>query len=924
MSFAGSDSFDRNSSDRKRDDKRGFTRDKRGERGRFHKDRQGFAGRPSFKHSRRDGQDAGSYDRSFDRRDNQRDGHRDYHKDDRRDGGRSFERGRRPDAGRFSRSSDRFDRSDRSDRFKKDDGRQDRDQRFDSRGSRFGDREGGNDRFDHSSEHSFEHRSEDRFHKGNDRFHKRFDDRSGSDGWENKGERSSERRFDDRHDGNRRSFNKFHDDSFHGKPRDRSYDRHDRFQDRDWKRSGEERSDRSYDKGRFSRGAGRFEKRDGDRFERRSDRRFSDRKPRFDKRFDRRSDREFERQDDHRFDRQDEFAGSSVEASGTESTVSTESSFPSPLRTPNLDASGSANEASASSGAAAEAGSSGEGSAGEDEHRSFDGSRGESYGGSRDERQDRGQHFEGRRFDRDDRRGRGDRFDRRRDFDRDGRSHDRGYDRGGRGEGRRDFEHRDDRRGGYLSDYRDESRMDRREDRRGDRRGGRFDRFDRRPGFDGRERGRDSERSFERQDDTDRTSFDVLVLGAGASGLLCAAHLVSMGLSVALIDRSQTPGRKLSMAGGGHANFTNSHISADQYVCDTEDFVAPVLAQIGKDKILHVMDVLGLAYEEKEKGKIFLRDEAAQLVRALMRRCRRGEFAYFGGAALEADCLVFDGSDVVLRTRRGLCLTGKHAVLALGSPAMPASGSSGIGYAMAQHLGHKVILPEACLAPLFLEESSPLLGLQGVSLPVAVSLCGRTIKDDLLFTHMGISGPAILKASLFWEQGEPLTIDFLPRKDESLFDGAGAKTVVTVLSLYMPRRLAEQLVPDKALLEKRCAELSAEERESLLDAVHRCNLVPTAMAGLRQAEVCRGGVDCQEVERGTFFSKLHKQVSIIGEMLDVTGSLGGYNLHWAFASALLAAQAVADKLHPNRQKAWTDRTPDRDDQRRRPFKDGRR
>ncbi len=429
-----------------------------------------------------------------------------------------------------------------------------------------------------------------------------------------------------------------------------------------------------------------------------------------------------------------------------------------------------------------------------------------------------------------------------------------------------------------------------------------FDRNDRREHRDGFERRDRFERQGQDRDENARTSFDVLVLGAGASGLLCAAHLVSLGLSVALVDRSLTPGRKLSMAGGGHANFTNVIVDADHYVCDTEDFVAPVLEKVGKDQLLHLMEVLKLSYEEKEKGKIFLKENGSDLVRALMRRCRKGEFAYFSGESLEYDCLVFDKDEVILRTRKNLCLTGRHAVLALGSPALPASGSSGIGYAMAQHIGHRVIIPEACLAPLFLEADSPLLGLQGISLPVRVGLCDRTIADDLLFTHMGLSGPAILKASLYWEPGELLVIDFLPGTGDDLFDNAGAKTVLSAISQAMPDRLAEKLVPDAALQKKRCAELSADERDALNRTLHEYLLLPDSMAGLRQAEVCRGGVDCREIEPVTFVSKLNSHVSIIGETLDVTGTLGGYNLHWAFASALLAAQAIADRLYPMRQR----------------------
>ncbi len=397
-----------------------------------------------------------------------------------------------------------------------------------------------------------------------------------------------------------------------------------------------------------------------------------------------------------------------------------------------------------------------------------------------------------------------------------------------------------------------------------------------------------------------RSHFDVIVLGAGASGLLCTAQLVSGGLSAALLDRSRTPGRKLSMAGGGHANFSNTRLGPGHYISDTEGFVDPVLARVGVRDICRVMDVLRLRYEERENGKLFLRDKADALVSALLRHCRKGPgvFDFFAGEALDADCLEFDKDVVILRTRTGLKLTARHCVLALGSPALPVSGASGIGYAIAQHIGHNVILPEAALTPFFLNKDHPLLGLQGVCLPVVIKTCGRKIADDLLFTHAGMSGPAILIASLYWEQGEPVTIDFLPAC-ENPFSGEEKKTVLTALSARLPRRMVMRIVPAE-LAEKRCQDLTAEEQDKVKGLIHAYELLPASMAGLRQAEVCRGGVDCREIEPVTFVSRKNRHVSVIGETLDVTGQLGGYNLHWAFASGLLAARHLTRLFSVNK------------------------
>ena len=389
---------------------------------------------------------------------------------------------------------------------------------------------------------------------------------------------------------------------------------------------------------------------------------------------------------------------------------------------------------------------------------------------------------------------------------------------------------------------------------------------------------------------------DVIILGAGAAGLMCAAHLVDLGLSVCVLDRSRTPARKLALAGGGHANFSNRNISPSHYVCGQEGFVAPVLEKMGTNAMVRTMELLGMGYEEREKGKLFLTGTGADLARALLARCRKGDFTLLLGEHLREDCVRPEAERIMVRSQ-GARLAARHVVLALGSPACPASGATGLGYAMAQHLGHSVITPRAALTPLTLPETSPWLALSGVSLPVKLTVCDTTISDDMLFTRTGLSGPAILKASLYWKEGEALEIDLLPHELQGLFgDENGKRTPRSVLSRLMPQRLADLVLPE-SLANRRCAELSREMREELEERVHALKILPSSRAGLRQAEVCMGGVDCAEIEPVTFASKLENRVSIIGEMLDVTGHLGGYNLHWAFASALLCADAVANSLY---------------------------
>ncbi len=389
---------------------------------------------------------------------------------------------------------------------------------------------------------------------------------------------------------------------------------------------------------------------------------------------------------------------------------------------------------------------------------------------------------------------------------------------------------------------------------------------------------------------------DVIILGAGAAGLMCAAHLTGLGLSVCVLDRSRTPGRKLALAGGGHANFSNTDLRPAHYVCREEGFVAPVLERIGTSEVLRTMELLGLGHETREKGKLFLTEPGSELVKALLARCRKGDFTLLLGEHLREDCLSIAEDRVIVRSGDAR-LAARHVVLALGSPACPASGASGLGYAIAQRLGHTVLPPVAGLTPLTLPEGSPWTALSGVSLPVKLTVCDTTISDDMLFTKTGVSGPAILKASLYWQEGESLEIDLLPRELKPLFgDENGKRTPRSVLQRLMPQRLADMLLPEE-YAGRRCAELSRTVRENLEARVHALKLQPAARAGLRLAEVCLGGVDCAEIEPLTFTSKKQDKVSIIGEMLDVTGHLGGYNLHWAFASALLCADSLAKGMY---------------------------
>lgn len=395
---------------------------------------------------------------------------------------------------------------------------------------------------------------------------------------------------------------------------------------------------------------------------------------------------------------------------------------------------------------------------------------------------------------------------------------------------------------------------------------------------------------------------DLLVVGAGASGLFCAREVARSGLDVLVLERSPAPGRKLAISGGGKANFTNRHISPQDYLCHHDaHFCIPALKAFSPDMMLRQVQQWHLPVEERSHGQMFLSVTARSMVQCLVSDYRR-----FGGRLFcnsPVECITPKGELIEVRSGRRLYLA-RRVLLAMGSPAWPQIGGSGSGYRLAQSLGHKVIPPRPALTPLLLgqnETDMAFRALSGISLPVRISVCIdseiRSWEDDLLFTHDGLSGPAVLKASLFWQEGTILELDLLPDMElRAMLDAneAGRQTPRGLLARLLPQRLVDILLPQD-LARRKLAELSRKQRDAIQQAVSCCQLVPIGRAGLKKAEVCAGGVCVSEVDPRTMESLLVPNIWLAGEMLDVTGLLGGYNLHWAWASGMAVARGVVDR-----------------------------
>ena len=409
--------------------------------------------------------------------------------------------------------------------------------------------------------------------------------------------------------------------------------------------------------------------------------------------------------------------------------------------------------------------------------------------------------------------------------------------------------------------------------------------------------------------------YDAAILGAGASGLVCAMAASARGRRVLLIEHGAKPGRKLSITGGGKCNLSNRHITPLDYSGENPDFCRSALSRFDVQDMLDFAAGAGISLEEREHGQLFCIRSAKDVVNFLVAQCRKTGCAL----ALEEKILGVELTTAdtesplfTVETSRGVYRCAK-VVVATGGPAWPQVGATGTGYEIARSFGHAIIPIRPALCGFVMRDNWPLATLSGVSLPAAIRVI-PPCRDEadraaakhapgqspaagtlpLLFTHRGLSGPAALQASLYWRKGAVLRIDFLPSvRTEALFDAAGAGKLLcrTILKRHLPGRFCDALLPE-ALGVKKTAELSRRERTDIEALVHAHDLVPAGTEGFSRAEVTAGGVSTRDVSSRSMESSRQTGLYFCGEVLDVTGRLGGYNLHWAFASGMAAGNCL--------------------------------
>ncbi|WP_127960291.1 NAD(P)/FAD-dependent oxidoreductase [Serratia microhaemolytica] len=392
--------------------------------------------------------------------------------------------------------------------------------------------------------------------------------------------------------------------------------------------------------------------------------------------------------------------------------------------------------------------------------------------------------------------------------------------------------------------------------------------------------------------------FDVVVIGAGAAGMFCAAQAGQLGCRVLLVDNGKKPGRKILMSGGGHCNFTNLYIEPAAYLSSNPHFCKSALARYSQWDFIELVNRYGIAYHEKTLGQLFCDDSAQQIVDLLVSECQLGAVEL----RLRSNVLAVEKIDqgFALQLSSGN-ITTRSLVVASGGLSMPGLGASPFGYQLAQQFGINVLPTRAGLVPLTLHK--PLLEhsalLSGVSLPSVVSSeSGVQFRENILFTHRGISGPAILQISNYWQAGEFINIDLLPQCDLAAFldqqrQSHPNQSVKNSLASYLPKRVVEFLQLLKVVPELTLKQLTPAQQIALVNQLQNWRIQPNGTEGYRTAEVTLGGVDTRTLSSKTMQATAVPGLYFIGEVVDVTGWLGGYNFQWAWSSAWACAQALA-------------------------------
>lgn len=395
--------------------------------------------------------------------------------------------------------------------------------------------------------------------------------------------------------------------------------------------------------------------------------------------------------------------------------------------------------------------------------------------------------------------------------------------------------------------------------------------------------------------------WDAIIVGAGAAGLFCAAILGQRGRRVLVLDHAPTIGEKIRISGGGRCNFTNRDCHWQNFLSLNPSFPKSALSRYRPIEFINLVRQYGIGFHEKHRGQLFCNDSATQIVDLLRSECGQGGVTVrhpvtIHGVSRESEFWRIESS-------LGVELADA-VVIATGGLPVPALGATSYGLDLARLFGLAVVPPRPGLVPLAFTslDFEGVSHLAGLSLPVSISSGSKgsaygaaAFQEDLLITHKGLSGPAVLQASNYWEEGQPLVIDWAPQLGSHLGfdqDVVGAKLVESVMAEQLPERLARYFAESSGLAGRKWAEVGKKDRLKIADQLHRWSVKPAGTLGWKKAEVMLGGVDTRALDSKTMMAKAHPGLYFIGECVDVTGHLGGHNFQWAWASAHACGQSI--------------------------------
>lgn len=389
--------------------------------------------------------------------------------------------------------------------------------------------------------------------------------------------------------------------------------------------------------------------------------------------------------------------------------------------------------------------------------------------------------------------------------------------------------------------------------------------------------------------------YDVVIIGAGAAGLMCAIEAGKRGRNVWLIDHSSKTAEKIRISGGGRCNFTNINTRPEAFLGGNPHFCKSALAQYDQHDFIALVEKHGIKYHEKKLGQLFCDDSATQIIEMLLKECEDAGVRYTKETTVSSIESVDDG--YFIKTNHGE-QTCSSIVIATGGLSIPKIGATRFGYDIAKQFGLKVLETFPALVPFTFQTNilERCKTLSGLSVEASVSCNGTTFDEGLLFTHRGLSGPSILQISSYWKEGDEITVNLAPDKDMLEFFKERRETnpkqdIETALSHAIPKRLATSICEATGIV-GRITEIGNKKIETLADAVNNWHIKPAGTEGYRTAEVTLRGVDTNDLSSKTMEAKNQAGLYFIGEVVDVTGHLGGYNFQWAWSSGYAAGQNV--------------------------------